>query len=542
MMKVVTGHRDRPLVLTADRGRGKSSALAIAASQLLLQTQQPLKIIISAASRQSLNVFFSQVAKSLPSAKISANQVSYQESEITFLPIDYILRHKPMAGALFVDEAASIPVYLLTKLLKNYHRLIFASTVHGYEGAGRGFTIKFNAILEKLTPHWRKLHIEQPIRWAEHDPLEKFIFDSCLLNADLEKVTDINRELFFNNVKVKGEQPYSKKTHRELGNAWHPKNLAVRKVAAIELVNNEGLLRNVFSVLVTAHYQTTPNDVKLLLDNPSVSVITLSANNQIIGVAMLMAEGKIDDGFIEKIKQNQRRLRDQFLPQSLLTHCGIDNSFSYRYQRVMRIAIHPSLQSRGLGAFFMTQISTLVAKQGDDFLGSSFGGNQSLLKFWQQAGFSVARIGFTRDKASGEHSCLVLKPLTSKASSINDVIEKQFYQSFDYLLADQLSGLAAEFVWQVLHQNQQINRQPLAENLQQAIVDFASEARLFSSCAYGLHQWLLKQCLQRYDPDVLVLISRIFQKKAVDDVCEKYKLTGKKALNQHLVNFVAKHS
>jgi tRNA(Met) cytidine acetyltransferase len=51
MLKVLSGHRNRPLVLTADRGRGKSTALALAACQMLKNATQPLKILISAPSK-----------------------------------------------------------------------------------------------------------------------------------------------------------------------------------------------------------------------------------------------------------------------------------------------------------------------------------------------------------------------------------------------------------------------------------------------------------------------------------------------------------
>ncbi len=49
---VVSGHRKRPLILTADRGRGKSSALGIAAARL--NGQRPLRVLITAPSKSAV--------------------------------------------------------------------------------------------------------------------------------------------------------------------------------------------------------------------------------------------------------------------------------------------------------------------------------------------------------------------------------------------------------------------------------------------------------------------------------------------------------
>ena len=518
-LKVLYGHRNRPLVLTADRGRGKSSALALAACEMLLNAKQKLKIVLTASSRDGVNIFFSQVASHLPGAILSANAIAHDNGEIVFLPIDSILKDRPVANIVMVDEAAAFPIYLLHELLKQYHRLVFASTVHGYEGAGRGFSIKFRSILNKLRPQWRELHIHEPIRWAADDPLEAFVFSSCLLNASLPKYPENS---------VSNEQLQA---------------CRVLQLSANKLLADEILLQQVFAVLVTAHYQTTPSDMKLLLDNPAISLFVLKHDQEIIGVAMLICEGQIDSELAELVRDGKRRLRDQFLPQSLLTHCGIKDSFEYSYQRVMRIAIHPQFQGQGLGQYFLTNIEKRLSVLGSDFIGSSFAGNATLLSFWQQSGFSLARIGFNKDKASGEHSCLVLKPLSGNAVLKQHEISKRFYQQFDYWLTDELKELPAKLVWQVLHHRtfSQTNSFELSREHQQAVEDFISGQRQFSSCVYGLHHWLLQHCLNDFDAEVLPLITRIFQKHSIELVCASFGFTGKKALNQHLINTIAKY-
>ena len=51
--------------------------------------------------------------------------------------------------------------------------MVFASTVSGYEGNGRGFEIKFLPELEKLYPQWKAANITTPYRWKKNDPLER---------------------------------------------------------------------------------------------------------------------------------------------------------------------------------------------------------------------------------------------------------------------------------------------------------------------------------------------------------------------------------
>ena len=352
--KVVSGHRKRPLVLTADRGRGKSSALAIACGQLLKEHQHhEFSIIITAPDIQSLAVFYRQLNQSLIGSEHQGNRVTYGKASLTFMAVDLLIKQPVKINLLLVDEAAAIPVYLLEQLLSHYHRAIFSSTVHGYEGAGRGFTLKFQKVLDKACPQWTHLHINQPIRWRKNDPLEQLVFDSCLLNAELPLLSKENNS----------ERSDSKLTPLN--------NTKFKIITAIELVADEALLRQVFAVLVTAHYQTKPSDLQLLLDNTQVQLVCLFSSNNtnadMLAVALLMNEGArqgINGSDISAIKNSQRRLRNHFLPQSLLTHCGFEQAFNYQYLRIMRIAVHPQLQQQGIGSHFLERYSGISQAAG----------------------------------------------------------------------------------------------------------------------------------------------------------------------------------
>jgi tRNA(Met) cytidine acetyltransferase len=70
-----------------------------------------------------------------------------------------------------VDEAAGLPVNILWKIWEAFDRSIFATTIHGYEGAGRGFTVRFLKRIrgdEKSSTYI--VEMSEPIRYAAGGP------------------------------------------------------------------------------------------------------------------------------------------------------------------------------------------------------------------------------------------------------------------------------------------------------------------------------------------------------------------------------------
>jgi len=560
IIHVIKGKSKRPLVLTADRGRGKSSALAIACAQLLVsaKNENKLHIIITAAELNSVQIFFKQLAVSLPQGHQDGSKFSVLDGLVEFIAVDKLLELKPKVSLALVDEAAAIPVYLLEQLLFNHSRVVFSSTVHGYEGAGRGFTLKFQQTLAESFPKWRSLHINKPIRWRSGDPLEQLVFDACLLNAELSTLKLISDK------RTSTELPYIKPS--DMSSDCQNKTLAFtdiqlacknrtfnkltfKQITAETLVANENVLRQVFSVLVTAHYQTKPSDVQMLLDNKQVQLVCLTSENegveQIIAVALLINEGqftnqRITETDLQAVSRSQRRLRNNFVPQSLLTQCGVEQAFDYHYLRVMRIAVHPQVQNLGLGSYFLDKISTFAKEQRVDFLASSFGATKSLLSFWLTAGFQLGRVGYSKDKASGEQSALVLKSLSKNSEQLLTVINTEFYRCFDYLLVEEYKHLSPSLVALIIQYYPQPSLIKLSAIDEANIDAFANGYRQYSSCVFSLHLWLKQQlCFQRLnDEAVNILISRVLQKKSVDDVCRHFNFTGKKALEQFLKSSV----
>jgi tRNA(Met) cytidine acetyltransferase len=564
--KVLTGHRKRPLVLTADRGRGKSSALAIACAQLLLNNQgsqnNPFTILITAPERQSLTVFFKQLITDLPDARLLDHKVYHLNGSVEFVAVDRLLAGKPQANLLLVDEAAGVPVYLLEQLLSHYHRMVFASTVHGYEGAGRGFTLKFQKTLSLQCPQWRNFHMNEPIRWRNDDPLERFIFQSCLLNSELALLNSSQQLL-------------------------DTETSFIERIHTSQLLSNEELLADVFSILVTAHYQTKPSDLMLLLNNNNIQLICLFGHEnkkQLLGVALLIQEGNwgndavVTHDEVEAVASSKRRLSNHFLPQSLFVHCGCENSFNHRYLRIMRIAVHPELQQQGFGSVFVQELIADAKSQGVDFLGTSFGATPQLLSFWFKHRFSAVRIGFTQDKASGEHSALLLNSLSPNSDQVVAELQHNFYRSFNYLLLDEYRTLSTELVLLVLSKRG-LESSPLTYDDLHAAKAFATGKRVYSSCAYSLYLWfedfirrglvtfkvqhrvsnashsteesvLIKKLsssepVELVESDDMIMMHvftcRLIQKHSIDQVCKRYGFTGKKMLNKAMMNFVNKH-
>jgi len=526
IIKVAQGRRNRPLVLTADRGRGKSSALAIAVAQLLESSPALAQnIIITAPHQQAVAIFFKQLSKSCINGEYfpEKNTFSFAQHNVRFVPVDVLLKMKSAATLLLIDEAAGIPVYLLSQIVANYHRIVFSSTLHGYEGSGRGFTVKFLPQLKKQCPEYKQYHLKQPIRWALNDWLEAFTFDAFLLAAQ----SNINET--------------------QIALLSSSSKLVTRRVSQRELFADETLLSQVFSVLVTAHYQTSPSDVKLLLINHQVRLFVSFIDELVVAVALTIIEGGASIAEQGLVAQSKRRLKDQFLPQSLFLHNGIEQAFSYQYLRVMRIAVHPFCQKKGIGSSLLADVKQYAVDSGFDMLGTSFGANVELLSFWFKADFSLCRLGFSCDKASGEHSALLLQPLTEKGTELTGVVTTEFYRSFSYLLTQQYQMLSTNVVCEILNQWPNVLITKLTSHDVKNINDFSHKARLFDSCVYSLHLWLINMLSKNMNNENVesvnaktsgVLIARILQKHSVEQLCQHYGFTGKKALNHFIIESI----
>ena len=483
--RVAKGRRRRPLVITADRGRGKSSVLGLSARHLLSSGLS--NILITAPAKKSVEIAFKHAG---------------DIAGLTFIAPDELVRTLAKTDLLLIDEAAAIPAPLLTKLLKHYARIVFSTTQHGYEGTGRGFDIRFRKALNQHTPNWKSLRLETPIRWMKNDPLEQFVFNALLLNT---------------------EQP-AKHTGSNLDAC------SISKINRANLFKNEALLSQLFGLLVTAHYQTKPSDLQYLLDNDAVSIYIITSDNQILATALTATEGGFDDTLAQQIYAGKRRPKGHLIPQSLAFHSGLKVAAMLTGERIIRIAVHADCQRQGLA----TQLIRSIQQNSEDkdYLGVSFAATADMLQFWSKQSFSSVRIGLTRDASSGAHSVIQLLPFSLQGQTVFKQLRKQFQQSLPHLLSEPLSKLEAEIAEPLLKNK----HQPLfsLENWQwREVTTYPNSNRGYEVCMASLWCWL-EQLVQTAhfskidSTSKAILISKILQKTTWPEFIIQFSLTGKK--------------
>lgn len=422
VLRAATGHRRRPTVLTAHRGRGKSAAFGLAAA--VLMAEHGRRVVVTGPSLAAVEAVFAHAARRLPAARRTRTALTLGEASLSFVAPDALAEAPPQTDLVLVDEAACLPQALVLRLLRRCPRLAFATTVHGYEGSGRAFALRFSARLDAETPGWRALSLHEPVRWAAGDPLEALSFRALLLDAE-PAVVD--------------------------GAASHPLARAtIERLGRDALAADEALLREVFGLLIIAHYRTRPQDLRQLLDGPSLAVWVARLDGRVVAVALVAEEGGLPADLAAGVAQGRRRVHGHLLPQVLAAHCGRADAMALRGWRVVRLAVHPTLQRRGLGAALIARLANEAAIQGLDWLGASFGATPPLLTFWRRAGLLPLRVGATREAVSGAHAALVLRPVSTQAGRLHADLRRRYLESLPQLLGDSLRGVEPRLALELL--------------------------------------------------------------------------------------------
>ncbi len=501
--KVMDGHWG-PLVVVADRGRGKTAALGIAAARLL--RTQTMRIVVTAPRLAAVQPLFQQVQKILPGASGHDGSVRWQEGSIQFVAPDVLCLSVVSADLVLVDEAAAIPASLLQQLLTRYSRIVFSTTTHGYEGTGRGFAVRFRQTLDEQTPGWSQVVLRMPVRWAENDPLESLVFKMLLLDAvsaDDESVAGAAVD-----------------------------NVVMEKINRDALVNDESLLAQIFGLLVVAHYRTRPNDLRNLLDGPNLSVYVSRYQGQVVATALVASEGEFDSHIADAVFAGRRRPRGHLIPQSLMAHAGLKDAAGLRCARVMRIAVHPVLQHKGLGRQLLRYIRADAEKQGADLLGASFGATESLLHFWSQENILPVRVGFRRGYASGEYSVMVLVALSVAGDAVYAAARARFKRDLPHWLGDPLQALDMR-VSTILLKNKvgEVETVLSEQHDWDMLQGFSKGGRTYEDALAPLWRRLIevnKQLAGSFKSvEQEVLNAKVLQKKLWADVACQFGLAGK---------------
>jgi tRNA(Met) cytidine acetyltransferase len=515
IIHVVKGHRRRPLVIQSDRGRGKSAALGLAAASLIEQGAK--KILLTAPKLANVETVFHHAQLSLPESLQVNASLTLGQSSLIFIAVDELIRGDYKADLLMVDEAAAIPTAMLTQLLKRYSRIVFATTVHGYEGTGRGFHLRFKQVLDALTPQWKEIELTDPIRWAPSDPLETVLFKSLLLDASAS-------------VELSG-QPIDLQQCR------------AQRLDRDMLASDEKKLSEIFGLLVLAHYQTSPADLRNLLDGPNIQVWSLEYQGQIVATALLADEGGFDKAMSQCIWQGERRPRGHLIAQSLSVHGGFKEAPLLRGLRVMRIAVHPGLQRQGLGCCLMQHINESARSQGFDWIGSSFAATEDVLPFWQRAGLLPVRVGVSKDTSSGTFSAMVLGGLSEAGNNLFTLANTRFSEQLPYQLSDSIRSISPSVVCQLLESVTSVLK--MDDQDWQDVRSFSLAYRVYDVCSVALFKFICLYVASMCKEEVIsvqqrdALILKVIQKHNWKITADQLGLTGRKQVISLLQQSVA---
>ena len=401
------------LVLTADRGRGKSSVLGIGIGWLahrLRRAKGRCRVVVTAPSELNVQEVFRFARRVLEMYKHPLETIESEESvvalrskgiEIEYLPPVEAARSR--GEILLVDEAASISVPLLFKMLERFDKAVFSSTIHGYEGAGRGFSVRFLRRL-RSEPNVEVLEYEmsEPIRYAPGDPIENWIFDTLLLDAE--------------------PAPLSEDDLRAI------EERRVTYYAPNEdfFLHREDELRQFFGIYVLSHYRNNPNDLGMMMNAPHHFVRMLKTPSGKVVVSMELAqEGGLDEE-TSRASAKGAWIMGNIIPDRLIKHYKILDFGKLRGIRIVRIATHPAVTRRGLGSLALRMLEEEALKRGMDWIGAGFGVTEELLRFWVRNGYVPVHMSPEKNPVSGEYSVLVIKPLTEEARKLVEVFAREF--------------------------------------------------------------------------------------------------------------------
>jgi tRNA(Met) cytidine acetyltransferase len=425
------------VVVSADRGRGKSSAAGLAAGALAAEGRDVL--VTAPGYRNAAEVFARArellgTLEALADADEPAHVLSTVEGgRVRFVLPTEVPERPGEPDAVIVDEAAALPVRLLEGLLDADAALAFATTVHGYEGTGRGFDVRFRDRLDASDREVVDVTMTDPIRYAAGDPVETWAFRALLLDA--RPAVD------------------------QLVEDAAPADCEYVELPAEALLADEHRLREAFGLLVLAHYRTEPDDLARLLDAPNVAVRALTYEGRVVSVALLAREGGLSADRRRRMYEGER-VRGNMLPDVLTSQLRDEAAGEPVGLRVLRIATHPAVRSRGLGSRLLEAVAadTRAGQFGwpggvdsvVDYLGVGYGATPRLIRFWAHNGFGTLHLSTTRNDASGEYSALMARPLTGTGRALRDRTGRWFRRRVGSVLADALDDADPDVVREAL--------------------------------------------------------------------------------------------
>jgi len=415
------------MVIKADRGRGKSAVLGLALAALLKSAPWQ-KYLVTAPERSSVQTLFEFLQKALEALGVNFRVTKSEDSVVSLeLENSVVYYRSPFvalrerADLIVVDEAAGVSLPILIGIMKRFERAVYSTTMHGYEGAGRGFSVLFLNRLKKQRTNVLEIEMKEPVRYASNDPVESWLYDVLVLDAEQPSLTRLE---------IKPIETLYSALNRD------------------ELFEKDELLRDLIGLYITTHYRNKPDDLAILGNSPNHEVRTLfSQEGKVIAAAHVCTEGDLSDSQLKLLEKKD--LKGQLIPSMILRYYPHLKALGkLKGLRIVRIAVHAQLHNRGFGSHLLSKIEEEFKRF--DWLGSSFGANHRLLSFWFKNGYYPILIGARRNPVSGEFSTVVLKPISIASQKLCVELSKEFRLRFLESLYDSYFDMDSELAWMLL--------------------------------------------------------------------------------------------
>jgi len=474
-------------LITAERGRGKSTWLGLLVNSVMHDRQS--KILVTAHSRRA------------------AAQLLQLAPGVEFVAPDRLIETAPEADLVVVDEAAMIPQPMLRQLCRLYSRLVMATTTGGYEGTGQGFLLRFVA---DLAPQdLLRLYLRNPVRWCSGDNLEAWINRKLMLE---EQSADIP-------VADNADQTCELLLITEPGNRDHLP-----------------LLRQVYTLLVSAHYRTRPSDLRMLMENPDLVLVVASIEGAVVGAVLLNKEGGLDAGLCQQIFLGRRRPRGHLLAQMITAQAGIAEFATYRGLRVQRIAVAPAHRRRAIGTRLLQRAMQYAQVNNFDYLGASFAFDPQTASFWQHGDFDLVHVSFAMGKSSGNHSIAVLRPLGRHLQPVMVKLQQRMQRQLATWMTQFLQTMEADHVCALLgYAGYQADTSDLEL---EEVIAFAQGQKGFELCFASLQKFVMQQAAQSCSSLEDLLIEKAVQNRKWENLQRESGSVGRGQLQSRLRGLV----
>lgn len=298
---------------------------------------------------------------------------------------------------LIIDEASSCPQNVINRAVQladsQQQKLILSTTVEGYEGTGQGYRLAYL----NNTPY--PIHtLRQPRRFSADDPLH------LLAKHFANPQTNQKAEL------TEGISLYLTKQLRE-----------------------KHMVEAVFGLLRSAHYKTTPNDLRRFYDDDAI-IITVVKDNRLVAALYAILECLPNDVLFEDIYYGRRRVKTALTQQSLINAYGEKQILNKKIIRVNRIAVDDRYRRKKIATQMLSALKQYAKKHTIDAISTSFSTTDTTLRFWHAQQAQAVRVGLYANKWLDSYALLMLIPLTAEMCAITSSLQQHFYRHINFFV------------------------------------------------------------------------------------------------------------